>query len=716
MPAEQAQIHLMTASPITLRACIPAPDQVMPERAYFKYLDFYKKTLFHTPFLSRGRAVTLLEYRDAKIVFEVDDWFNLLPQGVQRYLLPLQSMYAKWYDQNVRDLTQNYSYCALCKTKQTNLQRHHMQHHAHWRTIWFCPIPGCPSSLSTKEGLVKHLQSRPHARGVELNLGRRVAKQIANQNCYWPVTQVMADKLLVASKRLICYVALYSMAGVAMENRLFRIHPNTRDTPFMEPCAAFLTPKMRLSQVMPSGCHLRRFAQPPANQLAVADRPSASDYPEVEESITPEEMRVAVTTPVFQPYRGETGRAWMAKEYGVTMDTSSLMSSETERDDTDDEVCSFDLGPEPYDPNNKARLPSDEWLDDHQQGLQPGSSEQQYDPYDRYLAMPIQPSILDMMRSEMETSELSQPPPPPERAPPKTIRWDFDYNRDEPPTVQRLTEEPLQHSTPRADPRTPSVRHRPALKLPCPRASSAPPTSHPAKRAALQYLPVTEEITPPITPPRAQAKTPEPDIEVVPYTPPPATKHGRSRGRGTWRAQQKPAPGVGMRSKTRAAELEKRENAQAQAAHARWPPSPDISEDIQKLTRELHISDVPRNTHRELERVLPSGEDDTEQTSRQPPATGLITRHQDTYFIPPPSRAVGGVRGRSVPVSTATLGLIHRQDPALAAQLREDPGSLMTQQTRRRVYSTMRLIRTGMLGQMASLQQWEEAMNRQDDL
>ena len=67
MPAEQAHIRLMTASPITLRACIPAPDQVTPEQAYFKDLDFYK---FHTPFLSRGRAVTLLEYRDAKVVFE----------------------------------------------------------------------------------------------------------------------------------------------------------------------------------------------------------------------------------------------------------------------------------------------------------------------------------------------------------------------------------------------------------------------------------------------------------------------------------------------------------------------------------------------------------------------------------------------------------------------------------------------------------------------
>ena len=175
------------------------------------------------------------------------------------------------------------------------------------------------------------------------------------------------------------------------------------------------------------------------------------------------------------------------------------------------------------------------------------------------------------------------------------------------------------------------------------------------------------------------------------------------------------APGVGTRSRTKLAELENRENAQAQAAQARWPPSPDTTEDIQELTRELKLCDVPRNVHKELERVLPSGEEDMIQTPRQPPAAGLMTRHQDTFFIPPP-RAVGGVRGRSAPVSTATLGLIHRQDPSLAAQLREDPGSMMTQATRRRVYSTMRLIRTGMLGQLASLQQWEEAMHRQDDM
>ena len=165
----------------------------------------------------------------------------------------------------------------------------------------------------------------------------------------------------------------------------------------------------------------------------------------------------------------------------------------------------------------------------------------------------------------------------------------------------------------------------------------------------------------------------------------------------------------------RQAEIEKREVAQAQAAHARWPPSPDITENIQELTRELKLCDVPRNVHKELQRVLPSVEEEMIRTPRQPPAAGLMTRHQDTYYIPPP-RAVGGARGNSAPVSTATLGLIHRQDPSLAAQLREDPGSMMTQATRRRVYSTMRLIRTGMLGQLASLQQWEEAMHRQDDI
>ena len=35
MPPEQAQIRLMTASPVTLCVLIPAPDQVTPERSYY---------------------------------------------------------------------------------------------------------------------------------------------------------------------------------------------------------------------------------------------------------------------------------------------------------------------------------------------------------------------------------------------------------------------------------------------------------------------------------------------------------------------------------------------------------------------------------------------------------------------------------------------------------------------------------------------------------
>ena len=770
MPAEKSQIRLMTASPITLRACIPAPDQVTPERAYYKDLNFYKQTLFHTPFLSRGRAVTLLEYRNAEIVFEVDNWFSQLPQGVQRYLLPLQSAYAKWYNDHVRDLTQNYSYCTLCKTKQSNLQRHHMKYHARYRTVWFCPLPGCPSSLSSKDGLVKHLMTPCHARGMSELLARKVAKQVANQNCFWPITQLMADKLLVASKRLIRYIALYSMAGVAMESKLFRIHPNTRDTPFMEACAAFLTPKMDLSQVMPSGCQFRRVAQPPSNVPALSDRPSASDYSEELLTITPDEMRAAVTTPVFQPYRGETGRTWMKEEYGVIMDTSSIMSAETERDDTDDDSCSFDLGPEPFDPSTQSRLPSDEWLDDHQQGLHPGSSEPRFESDERFLPMPAKPSLLDLMRSDLETNELQKPPAMPVRAPQTTMNWDFDTIRDDPPPIPRAPIERQPHSTPRAEPRTTHPRLRQAIAPPRPRAISAPPSAHPAKKLAVQYMPTTEDITPPATPPRADIRTPpradirtppredirtperDIDIAVVPDTPPAVIRTGRGRGRGKWRAQQQPVPRVGTRSSSRLQEVEEREVEEARTASARWPTQPNVTSHIESMTRKMHISEVPMNTQDESVRVFPpgeedagmrvfpsgeedagmrafpsgeegaglrvfpSGEEDAGSSSRQPPAAGLVSRQQDTYFIPPPSRVVGGARGRSVPVSTATLGLIHRQDPNLAAQLRENPASLMQERTRRRVSSTIRLIRAGLIGQMASLQQWDKAMNDQDEL
>ena len=60
---------------------------------------------------------------------------------------------------------------------------------------------------------------------------------------------------------------------------------------------------------------------------------------------------------------------------------------------------------------------------------------------------------------------------------------------------------------------------------------------------ALRYHPVTEEVTPPIAPPRAQAM----EENIVPETPSPVQKPGRSRGRGTWRTQQKVAVARGPR-------------------------------------------------------------------------------------------------------------------------------------------------------------------------
>ena len=402
----------------------------------------------------------------------------------------------------------------------------------------------------------------------------------------------------------------------------------------------------------------------------------------------------------------------MAKEYGIAADTSSLLSSAsgTERDDTDEEICSFDLGPEPFDPADQGRLRSDEWLDDHQQGLIPGGSEPSHKEFDynKYLVMPKKPSILDMMRQDIDDSD-EVPPTSTERTLTPTIGFSYDYATDAPPDIQRVVDTPM-HSTPYPDPPMLSARPGPVLLPPRPRASSVPPTPKTVKRMTIRYLPVTETITPPISPARAHAM----DRQIDPDTPSPTHKPGRSRGRGKWRTPQKATPGVGTRSKTRQAELDEAEATQAQASRAMWPPRPDPTAEIKHLTRGLKLSDRPQDAHRELQRILPTHQVDLNQNVVRPPVAGIHTKHRDIFFIPPP-RAGGGAQGASTPVSTATLGLIHRQDPSLTAQLRKDPASLTVHSTRLRVYFTMRLIRTGMLGQLASLQQWEEAMHLQDE-
>ena len=192
----------------------------------------------------------------------------------------------------------------------------------------------------------------------------------------------------------------------------------------------------------------------------------------------------------------------------------------------------------------------------------------------------------------------------------------------------------------------------------------------------MQYMPTTEEITLPVTPQRADVRTPEKasepatDIEVVPDTPPAVIRPGRGRGRGKYRAQQQQAPRVGMRSSSRIMEMEQREVEEAQAASARWPAQPNVTTQIETMTRQMHISEVPMNTQDELERVFPSGEEDAGMrvfpsgeedagmSSRQPPAAGLISRHRthttSLHLVLLVAR--GGVRPQP---GTATLGLIH---------------------------------------------------------
>ena len=127
--------------------------------------------------------------------------------------------------------------------------QHHAQHHARWRTIWFCPVPGCPVSTPNKEGLVQHLQSKQHAKGVNT----------------------------------------------------FRIPSSHMDVGFIDACAAFLTPKMSLSQVRPSGATLCRAAIEPTPTSALTERPSASTYREDDSIAKATTMSADLVTPMFQP-------------------------------------------------------------------------------------------------------------------------------------------------------------------------------------------------------------------------------------------------------------------------------------------------------------------------------------------------------------------------------------------------------------------------------
>ena len=153
MPAEQAQIHLMTASPVTLCALIPAPDQVTPEQAYYRDLNFYKKTLFHTPFRSRGRAVTSQEYKDAQVQLEVDHWFRTLPSAVHKYLLCATFHRTMLTVNGVTRRWRTFS-ATLCSTTRAGGPSGSAR----------CPAAQSPRPVKRD---MKHLQSKQHAKGMD---------------------------------------------------------------------------------------------------------------------------------------------------------------------------------------------------------------------------------------------------------------------------------------------------------------------------------------------------------------------------------------------------------------------------------------------------------------------------------------------------------------------------------------------------------------------
>ena len=348
-----------------------------------------------------------------------------------------------------------------------------------------------------------------------------------------------------------------------------------------------------------------------------------------------------LVTPAFQPYRGATGRAWMAQEYGITADTSSLISSAsgTERYDTDEEVCSFDLGPEPYDLEVQGRLPSDKWKDDYQQGLVPGGAEPRKLDYNKYLAMPRKPSILDMMRQEIDDSD-EVPPTSPERAHTPTGGFEYDYATDR--TSGYSARGGCAHAF------HPVSRPAYAQCAIWTNFVTATPTlivgSNDTKdnKAHGFTLQASNRDSFPTNIASPRAPTMEPQSE--PDSPSPTRKTGRNRGRGKWRAPQMANPGVGTRSKTKKAELDQVEATQAQASRAVWPPRPDITEQLQRMTHELQIADRPQDVHRDMLRIIPVHKVDQNQNVVRPPAVGIHTQQQDIFFIPPP-RVVGGALG-----------------------------------------------------------------------
>ena len=98
-------------------------------------------------------------------------------------------------------------------------------------------------------------------------------------------------------------------------------------------------------------------------------------------------------------------------------------------------------------------------------------------------------------------------------------------------------------------------------------------------------------------------------------------------------------------------EMEQREVEEAQAASARWPAQPNVTTQIETMTRQMHISEVPMNIHEELERVFPSGEEDAGTQEFAPASSGWAYLQTTGHLLHPSSFSCCWWREREISLS-----------------------------------------------------------------
>ena len=204
---------------------------------------------------------------------------------------------------------------------------------------------------------------------------------------------------------------------------------------------------------------------------------------------------------------------------------------------------------------------------------------------------------------------------------------------------------------PHPDPPKLRARPGPALLAPRPRSTLVPPTPTTVKRIAKRYMPVTEDVTPPISPARV--------AETDPATPLPIYPPGKGRGRGKWRSQYIETTDVGARRNTKPAETPA---THAQALRASWPDQSDQSLQITCLAHNLQLRNPTEDRFTDIQRTLTTYKIDENQNNVRLPAAGIHSHQQNVYFIPPPARRWWR-RGGFSPSKHGTSGVDSSRSP-----------------------------------------------------